>query len=68
VVIEVDAATLTAQENAYHSIGDAFAALHAGYTTEQLEFLARHLETSIAITKRETEKLRRPDRTDPQPS
>jgi DNA-binding MarR family transcriptional regulator len=68
VVIEADLATLTAGENAYHSIGDAFAALHAGYTTEQLEFLARHLEASIAITKRETERLRRPGRADLRPS
>ncbi len=62
VVIEAVPLTLAPEENAYHSIGEAFAALHAGYTTEQLDFLARHLETSIEITKRETEKLRRPDR------
>jgi DNA-binding MarR family transcriptional regulator len=59
VVIEADLATLTSQQNAYSSIGEAFAELHAGYTTEQLEFLARHLEASNEITKRETEKLRR---------
>lgn len=57
VVIEVDLAALAAGENVYQSIGDAFADLHAGYTTEQLEFLVRHLETSIEITKRETAKL-----------
>jgi hypothetical protein len=45
-------------ENVYQSIGDAFAKLHAGYSTEQLEFLARHLEASIEITKQETERLR----------
>ena len=59
VVIEADLATLASGENVYRSIGDAFATLHAGYTTEQLEFLVRHVETSIEITKRETEKLRR---------
>lgn len=57
VVIEADLATLAAGENVYQPIGDAFADLHAGYSTEQLEFLVRHLETSIEITKRETEKL-----------
>jgi DNA-binding MarR family transcriptional regulator len=62
VVIEADLATLTSGENVYRSIGDAFADLHAGYTTDQLEFLARHIEASIEITKRETEKLRRVDR------
>lgn len=59
VVIEADQATLASGENVYRSIGEAFAALHASYTTEQLEFLARHLEASIEITKRETAKLRR---------
>lgn len=62
VVIEADLATLASGENVYRSVGDAFADLHAGYTTEQLEFLARHLEASIEITKRETEKLRSADR------
>jgi DNA-binding MarR family transcriptional regulator len=57
VVIEADPAVLTAGKNVYQSIGDAFADLHADYTTEQLEFLVRHLEASIEITKRETAKL-----------
>jgi DNA-binding MarR family transcriptional regulator len=68
VVIEADLATLGTGENVYRSIGDAFAHLHAGYTTEQLEFLARHLEASIGITKRETEKLRRADRQQESPA
>ena len=59
VVIEADLTALASGENVYRSIGDAFAELHAGYSTEQLEFLARHLETSIEITKREIEKLSR---------
>ena len=66
VVIEADQAVLASGENVYRSIGEAFAELHAGYTTGQLEFLARHLEASIEITRRETEKLhRRPP--DPKP-
>ncbi len=60
VTIEADRDTLASGENAYQSIGEAFAELHAGYSTEELEFLARHLEASIEITRRETEKLRRP--------
>lgn len=59
VVIEVDQATLASGENVYRSIGEAFAALYASYTIEQLEFLTRHLEASIEITRRETEALRR---------
>jgi DNA-binding MarR family transcriptional regulator len=62
VVIEADRQALASGENVYRSIGEAFAQLHAGYPTEQLEFLARHLEASIEITKRETEKLRRRSR------
>ncbi len=57
VVIEADHATLASGENVYRSIGEAFAALHASYPTDQLEFLAQHLEKSIELTKRETEKL-----------
>jgi DNA-binding MarR family transcriptional regulator len=59
VVIETDQETLASGKNVYQSIGDAFAELYAGYSLDQLEFLARHLEASIDITKRETEKLRR---------
>lgn len=59
VVVAADLVALASGENVYRSIGDAFADLHASYTTEQLEFLARHLQASIEITKRETEKLRR---------
>jgi DNA-binding MarR family transcriptional regulator len=57
VVVEVDLAALASGENAYAGIGAAFADLHAGYTTEQLEFLARYLETSLEITKKETGRL-----------
>ena len=44
-------------KNVYQGIGDAFAALYAGYTTEQLEFLVRHLEASIRITSEQTARL-----------
>jgi DNA-binding MarR family transcriptional regulator len=57
VVIEADHETLASGENVYRSIGEAFAELHSTYTIEQLEFLARHLEASIEITRGETEKL-----------
>ena len=57
VVIEADRAGLASGENVYRPIGEAFAALYETYSTEQLEFLARHLEKSIEITKRETDKL-----------
>jgi DNA-binding MarR family transcriptional regulator len=58
VVIEADPSGLASGENVYLSIGAAFAALYETYSIEQLEFLARHLEASIEITKRETERLR----------
>ena len=57
VIVEADFATLASGPNPYQSIGDAFSALYAGYTVEQLEFLVQHLERSTEITKRETEKL-----------
>ena len=58
VVVEADPAILSAPDNAYRSIGEAFADLHARYSTEQLEFLVGHLEVSIEITRRETARLR----------
>ena len=44
-------------ENAYASIGAAFEALYADYTDAELEFLARHLASSIAITAEQTRLL-----------
>lgn len=58
VVVEADLAAMAAGENVYRSIGDAFAALHARYTTEQLEFLAGYLAASIDIVQRETANLK----------
>ncbi len=58
VVIEANVEAIMSGENVYRSIGDAFADLHSGYSTEELEFLVRHLEKSIEITRRETGKLR----------
>ena len=57
-IISADPAVLD-DENVYLSIGAAFSALHAGYTTEELEFLVRYLTASIEITRRETAALRR---------
>ena len=45
--------------NVYLSIGAAFNALYATYTTEQLAFLARHLQTSIELVRQEIAKLAR---------
>ena len=53
VVVTADFAKLAEGENPYQGIGAAFAELHGSYTTEQLEFLVRHLEASTEITKRE---------------
>ena len=57
-IISADPAVLDG-ENVYLSIGAAFSALHAGYTTEELEFLVRYLTASIEITRRETAALQR---------
>ncbi len=57
VVVEADPDALAAGENVYLSIGQAFAELYAGYSTEQLRFLTVHLERSIGLTRQETDKL-----------
>ncbi len=59
VVIEADFATLTSRHNVYLPIGAAFAELYESYTTEQLRFLASHLERSAAITRAEIDRLER---------
>jgi DNA-binding MarR family transcriptional regulator len=59
VIVTADLQQLAAADNVYLSIGQAFADLHALYSNEELAFLAQHLETSIEITKRETERLGR---------
>jgi DNA-binding MarR family transcriptional regulator len=57
VVVRADLTALAAGTNVYRGIGDAFADLYAGYTVEQLEFLVRHYEASVAITARQTQLL-----------
>jgi DNA-binding MarR family transcriptional regulator len=59
VIVTVNYTTLASGENVYRSIGEAFNKLHATYTTEELEFLVRHYEASIALTQQETAKLAR---------
>ena len=60
VIVTVNPETIAAGNaggNVYLSIGAAFNALYAMYTTEQLEFLARHLQTSIELVRQEIAKL-----------
>ncbi|MCK9921243.1 MarR family winged helix-turn-helix transcriptional regulator [Frankia sp. AgPm24] len=57
VVVTVDLAGLAARDNVYLGIGAAFDRLHATYTTDQLRFLIRHLETAIEITRARTAAL-----------
>jgi DNA-binding MarR family transcriptional regulator len=57
VIVRVDMAGLGAKENVYLPIGDAFDELYAGYTVEQLRFLAAHLERSTEITRKQTAAL-----------
>ena len=57
VIVTVNTAKLAAGENVYLSIGAAFSRMYATYSTEQLEFLARYQQDSIALIRQETEKL-----------
>ena len=59
IVVTPDLEGLASGESPYAGIGAAFAELYEGYTVAELEFLARHLESSIAITSRESGRLRR---------
>ena len=58
VIVTADLDGFGEGANAYAGIGAAFAALYDEYTDAELEFLARHLEASVAITARETARLR----------
>jgi hypothetical protein len=51
VLVEPDRAALATGENVYLPIGRAFDELHAGYRTEELEFLADYLQRSVEITR-----------------
>lgn len=60
VIVTVNEETIAAGNaggNVYLSIGAAFNALYETYTTEQLAFLARHLQTSIELVRQEIAKL-----------
>jgi DNA-binding MarR family transcriptional regulator len=67
VIVTVNQETIAAGNaggNVYLSIGAAFNALYASYTTEQLEFLARYLQASVELTRGEIAKLARTDKVD----
>lgn len=57
VLISADFAALQAGPNVYQSIGEAFQRLHESLTTEQLAFLARYQEESIALTQQAVDAL-----------
>lgn len=60
VIIEVDHDGLSSRPNVYEQIGSAFARLYATYSLEELEFLVRHHEAAITITRDETKALGKP--------
>ncbi|MEY9851824.1 hypothetical protein ABH923_001502 [Leifsonia sp. EB41] len=57
VLISADFAALQSGPNVYRSIGEAFRRLHESLTTEQLAFLARYQEESIALTQQAVDAL-----------
>lgn len=57
VIVSVNPEKLGSGLSAYLSMGEAFGALLATYSTEQLEFLARFYRASIELTKQEIAKL-----------
>ena len=57
VIVAARAEKLASGPNVYESIGRAFGELQAGYSVEELEFLARHYEASIEINRQQTAKL-----------
>jgi hypothetical protein len=57
VLISADFAALQSGPNVYQSIGEAFRRLHESLTTEQLAFLARYQEESIALTQHAVDAL-----------
>lgn len=60
VLISADFAALQSGPNVYQSIGEAFQRLHESLTTEQLAFLARYQEESIALTQQAVDALGSP--------
>ncbi|WP_295123592.1 MarR family winged helix-turn-helix transcriptional regulator [uncultured Leifsonia sp.] len=57
VLLSADFAVLSSGPNVYQWIGEAFRALHDSLTTEQLAFLVRYQEQSIALTQEAVERL-----------
>lgn len=57
VIVAADKNYFKGQKNVYLSIGKAFESLLQTYSTAELEFLSRHLEATINITKQEIKKL-----------
>lgn len=57
VIVVADGARLAESHRVFASIGKVFGDLLDGYTTAELSFLVRFYEASIALTKREVEKL-----------
>lgn len=58
IIVTADLGGFGSEENAYASIGAAFAELYASYSDDEIGFLARHLADSVRITAEETRKLR----------
>lgn len=54
VVVSVLPEGLAEREDVYAGIGQAFQELYAGYTLDELRFLARHLERAVEITTEQT--------------
>ncbi len=57
VIVTINQDKLDEGPNPYISMGEAFSALYATYSTEQLAFLVRYHEASIELTKREIARL-----------
>jgi DNA-binding MarR family transcriptional regulator len=57
VIVTANQSRLSASPNVYQSIGQAFAALHQSYSTEQLEFLVRYHQATLDVTRQEIKKL-----------
>lgn len=57
VIVSANPEKLGSGLSAYLSMGEAFSALLATYSTEHLEFLARFYRASIELTKQEIAKL-----------
>lgn len=57
VLVEADTAALAGLDSAYVSIGQAFSALYATYSTAELEFLARHSEAAVQLIREQIAQL-----------